>query len=270
MAVVLEEDGQIGLTNTSKHCILHTIQELLPQQGLHTVLPKSGSHKIDAFCARLMDVVSEGAEGGKGKRKPSQSVIPEDPLINTLELNQFYEGVLSVSDFSLLIEQRLIEKSNSGDFDVEALHRVCWDMYHLEKRAEISFPRWFSDKCMYHLWLIFNTVLEPKPDTLMSRKSVNEILKRLVELCGYTWNPNYEYAEQEMLEYPQYLLAITKYFEKFRLDTSLTCEVRYLDTRCKIMLKIRLSTLQLQRHESLVGCPSTANLAGRRYSTTCF
>ena len=223
--VVLEEDGHIGLTNTSKHCILHTVQVLLPQQGLHTVLPRSGSHKIDNFCSQLSEVISGGAGGGKGKRKTTQSVIPEDPLVNTLEVNQFYEGVLSVNDFSLLIEKRLVEESNNGDFDVDALHRVCWSVYHLEKRSEISFPRWFSDECMYRLWLIFNTVLEPKPDIMMSMKSVNEILKRLVELCGYTWNPNYEYTEKEVLEYPQYLEAITRYFEKFGLDTSLTCEV---------------------------------------------
>ena len=225
MSVVLEEDGHIGLTNTSKHCILHTVQVLLPQQGLHTVLPRSGLHKIDSFCSQLSEVISAAGGGAKGKRKNVQSVIPEDPLVNTLEMNQFYEGALSVNDFSLLIEKRLIEESNNGDFDADALHRVCWNVYHLEKRAEISFPRWFSDECMYRLWLIFNTVLEPKPNILMTMKSVNEILKRLVELCGYTWNPNYEYTEKEMLEYPQYLEAITRYFEKFALDTSLTCEV---------------------------------------------
>ena len=156
-------------------------------------------------------------------------VIPEDPLVNTLEVNQFYEGALSVNDFSLLIERRLVEESNHGDFDADALHRACWSVYHLEKRSEISFPRWFSDECMYRLWLIFNAVLEPKPDTMMPMKSVNEILKRLVELCGYTWNPNYEYTEKEMLDYPQYLEAITKYFERFELDTSLTCEVSFFN-----------------------------------------
>lgn len=223
--VVLEEDGHIGLTNTSKHCILHTVQVLLPEQGMHTVLPRSGSHKIDKFCTQLSEVISGGAEGLKKKRKNTQSMIPEEPLVNTLEVNQFFEGVLSVNDFSLLIEKRLIEESNNGDFDIDALHRVCWNAYHQEKWSEISFPRWFSNECMYRLWLIFNTVLDPKPDTMMVMKSVNEILKRLVELCGYTWNPNYEYTEKEMLEYPQYLEAITKYFEKFGLDTSLTCEV---------------------------------------------
>ena len=228
MSVVLEEDGRIGLTNTTKHCILHTVQVLLPQHGLHTVLPKSGSLKIDNFCSQLSEVVSGGAGGGggKGKRKnTTQLMIPEDPIVNTLEVNQFYEGALSVNDFSLLIENRLVEESNNGEFDVDALHRACWSVYHLEKRAEISFPRWFSDECMYRLWLIFNTVLEPKPDTMMPKKSVNEILKRLVELCGYTWNPNYEYTEKEMLDYPHYLEAITRYFDRFGLDTSLTCEV---------------------------------------------
>ena len=60
---------------------------------------------------------------------------------------------------------------------------------------------------------------------LMPVKSVNEIMKRLVELCGYTWNPMYEYSDKEMLEFPEYLEAITKYFEKFNLNTSLTCQV---------------------------------------------
>ena len=196
---------------------------------MHTVLPKSGSHKIDNFCSQLSEVVSVGGAGSKGKKRSAQSVITEDPLVTSLEVNQFYEGALSVNDFSLLIETRLIQESS--DFDSDALHRVCWRVYHFEKRAEISFPRWFSDECMYRLWLIFNTVLEPKPETLMPVKSVNEILKRLVELCGYSWNPNYEYSEKELLEFPEYLEAITRYFDKFSLDTSLTCEVR-LTCKC--------------------------------------
>ena len=218
---MLQEDGIISLTNTSRHCLLHTVQVLLPQQGMHTVLPASGSLKIDNFCNRLAEVASGGA---KAKKKALPSVISEEPLVSTLEVNQFYEGALSVNDFALLIEKRLIEES-ATDVNLDALHRICWDMYHLEKRAEISFPRWFSDECMYRLWLIFNTVLEPKPDIMMPVKSVNEILKRLVELCGYTWNPNYEYFEKEFLEFPEYLEAITRYFDKFALDTSLTCEV---------------------------------------------
>ena len=222
MAVVLQEDGKIELTNTSRHCLLHTIQVLLPQQGMHTVLPRSGSHKIDTFCSQLWDMINGG---NKVKRKNTQFVVSEDPLVTSLEVNQFYEGALSVNDFSLLIERKLIVESNNGNFDPEELHRICWNVYHLEKRAEISFPKWFSDECMYRLWVIFNTVLEPKPDMLMPVKSVNEIMKRLVELCGYTWNPMYEYSDREMLEFPEYLEAITKYFEKFSLDTSLTCEV---------------------------------------------
>ena len=222
MAVVLQEDGNITLNNTTKHCILHTVQVLLPHLDMRTVLPKSGSHKIDIFCSRLSDVVSGGGSKGK-KRSTRELVISEEPLVTSLEVNQFYEGALSVNDFSLLIEARLIQESS--DFEVEALHRVCWDVYQSEKQGEISFRRWFSNLCLYRLWLIFNTVLEPKPETLMPVRSVNEILKRLVELCGYTWNPQYEYHEKELLDYPEYLAAITKYFDKFSLDTSLTCEV---------------------------------------------
>ena len=224
--VVLQDDGNLSLNNTTKHCLLHTVQVLVPQLGMHTVLPQSGSHKIDNFCNQLSLVISSGG-GGKGKKRSPTVTIPEDPLVSTLEVNQFFEGALSVNDFSLLIERRLLDESN-GELNLDAVHRACWNVYHLERRADISFPRWFSDECSYRLWLIFNTVLEPTPDTHMPVKSVNEILKRLVELCGYTWNPKYEFYEKEMLEYPEYLEAITKYFEKFSLDTSLTCEVRRL------------------------------------------
>lgn len=220
MAVVLHDNGVISLNNTTRHCILHAVQVLLPQQGMHTVLPRSGSHKIDGFCGRLAEIASQG----RGKKKNTiPLVISEEPLVSSLEVNQFYEGALSVNDFALLIEKRLLEEQS--DLDQDAIHRECWNVYHIEKRAEISFPRWFSDECMFRLWLIFNTVLEPQPETMMAVKSVNEIMKRLVELCGYTWNPLYEYKMKDLLDYPEYLEAITKYFEKFSLDTSLTCEV---------------------------------------------
>lgn len=222
MAVVLQEDGEIELTNTSKHCILHAVQALQPQHGIPSATPTSSSHKIDGFCSQLLKVIRSRS---KRKRKPTQLIASEDPLISSLKVNQFYDGTMSVNDFSLLVERRVLEESNNGGFDPSSLHRVCWDVYHLEKRVEISFPQWLSEECIYLLWLIFNTVLEPKSDTLMTVKSVNEIMKRLVELCGYTWNPKYKYSAKEMLEYPEYLEAITRYFEEFRLDSSLICEV---------------------------------------------
>ena len=225
MAVVLMEDGTLSVNNTTKHCLLHTVQVLVPQRGMYTVLPHSGSHKIDNFCNQLAQVISAG--GSRAKKRSPPVTITEEPLVTTLVVNQFFEGALSVIDFSKLLEKRLLNETN-GDFDVEAVHRACWNVYHIERRADIAFPRWFSDECSYRLWLIFNTVLEPAPHTGMPVKSVNEILKRLVELCGYTWNPNYEYSEKEMLEYPEYLEAITRYFERFELDTSLTCEVRLM------------------------------------------
>ena len=62
---------------------------------------------------------------------------------------------------------------------------------------------------------------------------MNEVVKRLIELCSYTWNDSYNVCsegpeEPREFTFPQFLECITDYFERFSLNTSLTAEVRAL------------------------------------------
>ena len=61
----------------------------------------------------------------------------------------------------------------------------------------------------------------------MSATTMNEVVRRLIELCCYTWNDTYRVSSEESryFTFPQFLECITDYFDKFNLDTSLTAEV---------------------------------------------
>ena len=146
----------------------------------------------------------------------------------TIEVHRFYEGATGTVDFMLLVEKNFLSVSK-GNIDLDIFHRCCWKYYEMEKKSEISFPRWFSRECTYRLWLIYNCVLEPDLTTNLSLMTTNEVMKRLVEYCGYTWDPSYAYNTSNEMTFPEYLSAITTYFDKFRLEMSLTCEVWRLD-----------------------------------------
>ena len=218
-AVILMETGQLQLTNISRHCLLHTVHVLRPQHNLSIVLPKSGSHKIESFCMELLEAVLV-----KPSQKKAIALLPEEPLIPSIEVHRFCEGATGMTDFALVIEEKFLSVSK-GNINLDAFHRCCWKYYEMERKSEISFPKWFSRECTYRLWLIYNCVLDCDLDTALPLRTANEVMKRIVELCGYTWNQSYMYQYKEKMTYPEYLQAITTYFEKFKLETSLTCEV---------------------------------------------
>jgi hypothetical protein len=78
-----------------------------------------------------------------------------------------------------------------GEIDPDKLHGICWNHYESERKPEISIPQWFSSTCTYRLWLIFCCVQEQTLADTLSALTANEVIKRLVELCGYTWNEAY-------------------------------------------------------------------------------
>lgn len=121
----------MGFPNVTKHCLLHTVHVLAPN-GIHTVLPAGGSHKIESFCNRVTKLIP-------ARHQPKQRtvVLPEPPLIPSIDIHKFYSGATSVEDFTLLLERKLLD---TGEMvDTEALQRLCWDYYQMEKKSEINF-----------------------------------------------------------------------------------------------------------------------------------
>ena len=213
----MAKEVQVEFPCVTRHCLLHAVHVLAPN-GIHHVLPKSGSHKIERFCEELSELTK-----AKQKRKKAVS-LPEPPLLLSIEIHKFYSGATTIEDFTMLIEQKLLS-ATEGSIDLDALQRLCWSHYETDKRSVITFPKWLSPECTYRLWLIFNTVHDHYLVTPIPRKTVNEVMKRLIELCGYTWNDSYKYTRQEEVEFPEYVEAITDYFDQLQLETSLTCEV---------------------------------------------
>ena len=207
----------VELPCVTRHCLIHAVDVLAPN-GIHHVLPRSGSHKIERFSEELSQLTR-----AKQKRKKGIS-LPDPPLLQSIEIHRFYSGATTIEEFTMLIEQRLL-LAFEGNLDQDALQRLCWSYYEADKKSVITFPKWLSPECTYRLWLIFNTVHEHDLVTWIPRKTVNEVLKRLIELCGYTWNDAYKYTKEEEVEFPEYVEAITDYFDQLRLETSLTCEV---------------------------------------------
>ncbi len=218
--MILTDTGELQLTSITRHCLLHTVEVLRPHINLSIVLPQSGSHKIDGFCEELQNSINT-----KQSRKKSATIhLPNDPLVPSIETHRFCEGAIGSLDFMLVIEKQFLTLSK-GNINLETFHRCCWKYYEMERKSEISFPKWFSRECTYRLWLIYNCVLEPDLHNALSQKTTNEVMKRIVEYCGYKWNPMYACEIASEINFPSYLSTITTYFEQFKLETSLTCEV---------------------------------------------
>ena len=152
----------------------------------------------------------------------------EEELVQQIEIQNFFSGVMSELQFAKAIEKALIEATSVAGIDLLKLHRICWDYYREAKKGEISFPKWLSSVCMFRLWLVFNQCLDDGDSCVMATVTMNEILHRVIVLCSYTWNDSYginEGARGVGFTYPQFLECITDYFEMFKLNTSLTAEV---------------------------------------------
>ena len=186
--VVLTPMGQLQLTSLSRHIIYHTAAVLLPSESVQSVLPKSGSIKLENFCCELPQSIIV-----KNIRKKTLCLSPSgalNPLMPSLEIHKFLEHVTSVFEFTLLVEKQLLDLSG-GEIDLDKLHTVCWGFYEVEMGQEISIPKWFSKKCTYRLWLTFCCIQEQLLGDMLSAVTANEFIKRLVELCGFTWSQAY-------------------------------------------------------------------------------
>ena len=228
-SVAMSELGGTGsrfeFSNVTRHCLLHTLSELAPN-GIHAVLPASGSHKVKSFCDDLAEFARRASLAGKKRGGGSEVALslPAPPLLTELEVHKFFEGAVSVLDFARQLEQRLVALL-PVDFDPEVMHTICWRYYGAEKKGEIAYPKWLSPTCTYRLWLIFNCVLGQSINLDLPAVTLNEVLRRMVELCGYTWNETYQFQVHKDASFPQCIEAITNYFDKLELETSLTCEV---------------------------------------------
>ncbi len=209
---------QTGFSSITSHCLLHSVDVLAPN-GLHSVLPASGSHKIESFCSELQNLVTL-----KQPRKKALQPTP-DALVPTLDIHRFYSGATSIEDFARLLEEKLLDAAEQVSLDVNSLHRLCWSYYQTERRSEITYPKWLTEECTFRLFLIFNCILEPTPSVELGSKTLNEVLRRLLELTGYTWNDTYCYRKSGAVRFPTFVELVTDCFERLRLESSLTCEV---------------------------------------------
>ncbi len=185
--VVLSETGALQLASLSRHALYHAVMVLLPNQSMTAVLPQSGSRKVEDFCSELPKCISS-----KVRKKQANLVSTSDgnPLIKSLEIHKFLEHVITVENFTESLEAQLLEMSG-GDIDSEKMHEICWSVYQSEKSQEISIRHWFSPTCTYRMWLVFCCVQEQYLCDTLSDITTNEVIKRLGELCGYTWNEAY-------------------------------------------------------------------------------
>ena len=64
----------------------------------------------------------------KKRKSRSFKSLPPTPIITSFEANKFYENVLSVTDFTKLLEERLKTTAleSSIDLDVDKVQEVCW------------------------------------------------------------------------------------------------------------------------------------------------
>lgn len=214
-----------GLANVTRHCLEHTLSELAPN-GVHSVLPTSSSQKVKAFCGDLFDLVRGASSPGTPVRKRAGTALslPATSLLTELEIHKFFEGAVSVLEFVEQIEKRLVEML-PRNFNPEELHCVCWRYYETEKKNAVAYPKWLSSTCTYRLWLVFNCVLGQSVRLRVSADTMNEVLRRMVELCGYSWSKSYEFHKLMDVNFVQYVEAITDLFDTLGLDSSLTCEV---------------------------------------------
>ena len=154
-------------------------------------------------------------------------------MVPPITIQDFYSDVMSEAEFARQIEKALVEATCAFGIELESLHKLCWQYYREAKKSEVSFPKWLTSTCTFRLWLIFNQCLDNDGMCQMTMETMNEILRRLIEMCSYTWDDTYCVGGKEEGEvegrvsytFPQFLDFITECFERFELNTSLTAEV---------------------------------------------
>lgn len=208
------EEAEPPLHNITKHCMRHVTNALAPGILNQTYLVA----KVTTFCGELA-----AAANPKGKSKRNSSA--ETPFVQSVDISRFVEGAIAPLDFCNLLEQAML-RDEDGKIDNAAVQGICYKYYNNEKKGDITYPKWFSPTCTYRLWMVFCVLVEDDFLTI-TKESIVDVLKRLLELSGYNWTdePEDVLGENERFDFPQFLDTITLCFEKFKLESSLTCEV---------------------------------------------
>ena len=205
----MDSKDDATLHNITKHCMWQVTNALAPGILHQTSLVA----KVTTFCGELA-----GAANPKLKKKQGA----DTPLVHSLDVSKFVEGAITPSDFCKLLEEALLREED-GKLDNAALQGICFKYYSSEKKGEITFPKWFTSTCTFRLWMVFCVLVEDDFLTI-SMDSFKDVLKRLLELSGINWTDEPQ-RFNEKFDFPMFLETITECFEKFKLDTSLTCEV---------------------------------------------
>ena len=156
----------------------------------------------------------------KIKQPPS---LPESALVPQNEVLRFYEDVCSPKDFSLLVSQSIAQKTDVR-FDERGIHRLCWDVYFNENKADLVYPKWLSTEASQNLWLVFCSLLS-QMDLSLDPSVMNDILQRIFKLASYTWDSAFEFQKPGNLSFPAFLEAIVDCLSALQLDAALVNEV---------------------------------------------
>ena len=227
--LAVQEDDKLELTNLSRNCILHALEALPKAASTANVL--SDLDKIKHFCQEISEIVYSKSSMHKKKSAQRGILEEEELLVESKVVDQFYNGVTSANDFLMRIEEKLNERL-TGNFDHNALFSACWQVYCAERKPHLALSQRFCDESVYHLWLIFNAALPPESDTiLIPVKSLNVIMKRMLDLCVHE-PVFYDYNGKKVaLDYQEYLQAIVTYTDPLKLQPSLIQEVRLQSIR---------------------------------------
>ena len=233
MAEVVTDNNRCELTNLTKSCILHSLHVLMKQRDKPHNL-----NQIQKFCRELCErVMCNSKDKSLSLFFASvPGVSLKEPL--QIDADEFEKGLLTVKDILPKIEQKLVEyiqlnSESAGNFDHDALFRICWKVYRVEARPDnvvtkFSSEHPASDDYMYYLWLIFNAILSPDSyEVRIPVRCLDEVMRRVFDLCSHECSRDelvYN-SSSEMLEYPEYLKAIANYNAKFDLKRTLTSEV---------------------------------------------
>ena len=235
-------ENKCKLTNLTKSCILSSLHVVINRE-------KPQGAQVQNLCRELYGTCTLPApNGGKGEKR--RTSVPGTSLLVSLLFNvdELEKGRLTAKDILPKIEQTLVEfVASGGGIEHDALFRVCWKTYKVQKRpdrvvTEFSSQHPEPDDCMYNLWLIFNALLSPESTDVdemrIPVKCVDEVMRRVFDLCGHECSRDelaYNTSNQ-MLKYPEYLKAIANYSEKFGLKKTLTCEVGKCLLLCVVLI----------------------------------
>ena len=168
-----EQERRAELSHLTKHCLLQAAV-VLSQNAT------AGPELTKTLCTEVADAIK-----GKGKA-PAFS----GPLVSALDTSKFLEGAITPEEYALLLAEKLEAVLPAG-FNVEPLHGLCYRYYSRERRSDITYPKWLTADCTYRLWLVFNCTLDQSLVLLLPAEDFNEIIQKIVELCGFSWAEAY-------------------------------------------------------------------------------